>query len=155
MSNKPMDAKDLSRVYDEVSEGSEKFREMIEKNAMSHEQIEEMIGKYINADAKYPELAAVEGMTSKEFAALYKKMAEDIRSAAEEFEAHKEQLGMSPDELSTLFTQISGGIEKYPEVWESSERAQMLHPKNLLMLVTAFKEDAAEAFGRIKGFSDK
>ena len=152
MAKKTMDPKDLAKVYDEVSEDSGKFRQLIEKNAMDPARIEEMFNRNYSADARYPELSNVEEMTSGEYAALYRKMAEDVKTNPGEFEAHIKHLGMTPDELSTLLNQISGGVEKYPEIWESNEKAQMLHPKNLSMLASAFKEDTAEAFSRIKGF---
>lgn len=152
MKNKAMDAKELSKVYGEVSEDSGKFRDLIEKSAMSPEKIDEMFERDYSADSKYPELSNVEGMTASEYAGLYKKMASDIKATPEAFEPHARSLGMTNEELSDLFEMISGGIEKYPEIWSSTEKAQMLHPKNLSMLAAAFKEDTKEAISRIKGF---
>ena len=147
-----MDPKVFLEVYDQVSENSDKFREMIEKNAMAPEKIQQMIERDYSADARYPELANVEKMTSQEFAALYAKMAEDVKSDPQKFEEQARQFGMTSEELADLFTQISGGIEKYPEVWESTEKAQMLHPRNLAMLAAACREDFREAIEKIKGF---
>lgn len=155
MSHSPMTPEDVSKLYEEVSEDSGKFRERIEKNAMSPEKIQEMIERNYSADKKYPELASVEEMTGSEFAELYKQMAEDVKSSPDAFEPHARELGMTPGELSTLFTKISGGIEKYPEVWASKEKAQLFHPRNLVMLASALKEDTSEALGHIRGFEDK
>ena len=152
MSHSPMTPEDVSKVYEKVSEDSGKFKERIEKNAMSHEEIQGMIERNYSADRKYPELASVEEMTGMEFAELYKKVAEDVKSSPEEFKTQAEQMGMTPDELSDLFERISGGIQKYPEVWESKEHAQLLNPKNLAMLASALKEDTVEALEHIKGF---
>ena len=155
MTKNNMDAKELSRVYDEVSEDTGRFREMIEKSAMDHEAIDKILAGFFDDDQKYPELAAVEDMTPADFAELYGKMSEEIIASQEKFEPHAKSMGMEPGELSVLFKQISGGIQKYPEVWESKDKAQILHPRNLIMLATAFKENASEAFGKIKGVSDE
>ena len=154
MSHSLMTPEDVSRVYEELSGNSKKFKERIEKNAMSPDRIMEMIEGNYNADNRYPELASIEEMTSAEFIELYKKMAEDVKSTPEKYEAHAREIGMTADELSSLFTMISGGVEKYPEVWASKDKAQLLHPGNLSMLASALKEDTAEALRHIKGFSD-
>ena len=89
----------------------------------------------------HPDLANVEGMTSKDFAAVYGKMAEEIQNDAEKYAAHAQAAGMEPDELALLFKEIEGTIIRYPEVWESKEAAELLHPKNLSVLVHALKGD--------------
>lgn len=155
MSHSPMTPEDVSKLYEEVSENSGKFKERIEKNAMSPDKIQQMIERDYSADKKYPELAAVEEMTGAEFVELYKKMAEDVKSSPEAFEPHAREFGMTPDELSALFGKISGSIEKYPEIWESKEKAQLFHPRNFSMLASALKEDTAEALGHIKGFDEE
>ena len=150
-----MDAKELLKVYDEVSEDSGKFKEMIEKNAMDPEKLDEILGEHFEDIQKYPELAAVENMTPADYAALYRRMSQEIMASKATFEPHAETVGMDPDQLANLFERISGGIEEYPEIWESKENARMLHPRNLMMLATAFKEQTSEAFGKIKGVKEK
>ena len=77
-------------------------------------------------------------MTSADYAAMYKKMAEDVKSSPEKFEEHIKASGMSADELELLFSSIHGTIEKYPEIWEAKENAQLLHPKHLAILASGF-----------------
>lgn len=149
--------KELSEIYGQVSsEPTGKFQSRIEKNAMSPEQVEKMftssIGKF---SERYPELEAVDDMGPAEFAALYKKLADDIKNDPAARDIFAEEASMRPEDVEIMFSQLAGGIEKYPEVWDSQEKAQMLHPKNLVMLASALKEDTLEALQQIKGIGDK
>ena len=155
MAHKKIDAKELSRIYGEVSEDSGKFREMIEKNAMDPDTLEWILGGFMDPEQKYVELDSVDEMTAADFAAIYRKVSEDIKSAPEKYERQAKPIGMTADQLSSMFDRISGGVERYPEVWDSLEKAQLLHPRNLAMLATAFREDTAEAIGKIKGISEE
>ena len=155
MANKKMDAKELSKLYDEVSEDSGKFKEMIEKNAMDPEILDWVIGGFFDPGQRYPELSSGEGMTAKDYAELYKKMSAEVKKLPDKYEEHAKPLGMTADQLSGMFDRISGGVEKYPEVWESLEKAQILHPRNLAMLATAFRESTAEALSKIRGIDEK
>ena len=139
-------AEELKKVYEgldgEAKQSISKLEELIEKNAMTPDQVDLMVENALKAsDGKYPELEKVEGMTSEEYAALYKQMAEEVKAAPEKYEGHVRASGMSADELALLFAQINGAVEKYPEVWESQEAAQMLSPKNLAILVNVFKKE--------------
>lgn len=116
-----------------------KLRELIDKCAMDPEKVRDMIDNSPQADKLHPDLKNVEGMTSKDFAAIYKKMAEEIKANPDEFEPHTKASGMSAGDLEILFTEIYGVVDQYPEVWESQEAAQMLSPKNLSILVHAVK----------------
>lgn len=155
MKNKPMDAQELSKVYDEISEDSGKFKEMIEKNTADPEKIASLLDGFVDNESRYPELKSVDPMSASEFSALYRKMSEDVKATPDSFEVHTKPLGMTPDQLSTLFEQIAGGVESYPEIWDSQEKAQILHPRNLMMLASAFKENTREAIGRIRGIDLK
>ena len=97
-----------------------------------------LIDNKMEGDVMHPELKAIEEMTSEDFAALYKKMAEDVKSSPEKYEPHLRASGMTADELSLLFASINGSIERYPEIWEARKNAELLHPKNLAVLVSGF-----------------
>lgn len=142
-------ADELKKVYEnldsEAKESISKLKTLIEKNAMTPEQVELLITHaHQNADERYPELDEMDRMSSAEFAEMYKKMADDIKEAPEKYENHAKASGMTPDELAGLFSQINGAVVRYPEVWESKENAQMLHPRNLAILVNVFKKDKEE-----------
>ena len=135
-------AKELKQTYEELHEEAKHslsgLEKLIEKNSMSLEDVVALIDNRMEADVIHPELKSIEEMTSDDFAAMYKKMAEDVKTSPEKFEAHIKASGMTADELSLLFTSINGVIEQYPEVWEAKKNAQLLHPKNLAILVSAF-----------------
>ena len=135
-------AKELTKAYEELHEEAKHsltgLEKLIEKNAMSLEEVVELIDNKMEGDVMHPELKAIEEMTSEDFAALYKKMAEDIKNSPEKYEPHLKASGMTADELSLLFASINGSIEKYPEIWEAKENAQLLHPKHLAVLVSGF-----------------
>lgn len=138
-------AEELKKTYEGLDEGVKqhmgKLHELIEKNAMTPEQVELMIDNAMKVpDNAYPELAEVEGITGAEYAELYKKMAEEIKANPAKYESHIKASGMSAEELAALFDQINGAVVRYPEVWESKEAAQMLSPKNLAILVNVFKK---------------
>ena len=121
-----------------------RLAELVRKWAMAPEAVAELVENAFNqaltADEQHPELETVEGMTSQEYAKAYKKMAEKVAEAPEQYEEHARQAGMSAGDLEVLFAEINGVVEKYPEVWESQERAQMLHPRNLGILLDVFKK---------------
>ena len=135
-------AKELTKAYEELHEEAKHsltgLEKLIEKNAMSLEEVVELIDNKMEGDVMHPELKAIEEMTSEDFAALYKKMAEDVKNSPEKYEPHFKASGMTADELSLLFASINGSIEKYPEIWEAKENAQLLHPKHLAVLVSGF-----------------
>ncbi len=135
-------AKELTKTYDNLHEEAKHslkgLEKLIEKNSMSLEEVVELIDNKMEGDEFHPEMKAIEDMTSADFAAMYKKMAEDIKTSPEKFEGHIKASGMSADELELLFTSIHGVIEKYPEVWEAKENAQLLHPKHLAILASGF-----------------
>lgn len=134
-------AKELTKAYDELHEEAKQsltgLEKLIEKNSMPLEEVAALIDNRMEADVIHPELKSIEEMTSADFAAMYKKMADDIKVAPEKYEAHLKASGMSADELSLLFASINGAVEKYPEVWEAKENAELLHPKHLAILVNA------------------
>ncbi len=135
-------AKELTKAYEELHEEAKHslkgLEKLIEKNSMSLEEVVELIDNKMEGDEFHPEMKAIEDMTSADYAAMYKKMAEDIKTSPEKFERHIKASGMSADELELLFTSIHGVIEKYPEVWEAKENAQLLHPKHLAILASGF-----------------
>ena len=138
--------KDLKRVEEayknlegEAKESLGKFRELIEKSAMDPAKVEELLDNHAKADVIHPELANVEGMTSQDYAAIYKKMSEEIKVDPAKYAKHIEHSGMSAEELSELFAHIEGAVVRYPEVWESKEKAELLHPKNLAILAKIIK----------------
>ena len=140
----------LVNTYDEMHEDAKKsmskLEALIEKAAMAPEQVEDMINRAELIDEAYPELDNIEritkgeGISAQEYAALYKKIAEDIREKPEKYEKHVKASGMPADELALLFEQINGSVEKYPEIWESKDAAQMLNPRNLAILVSERKK---------------
>ena len=135
-------AKELKQAYEELHEEAKHslsgLEKLIEKNSMSLEEVVALIDNKMEGDVLHPELKAIEEMTSEDFAALYKKMAEDVKSDPEKYEPHLKASGMTADELSLLFASINGAIETHPEVWEARKNAEMLHPKNLAILASAF-----------------
>lgn len=135
-------AKELRKTYDELHEEAKHslkgLEKLIEKNSMSLEDVVALIDNKMEGDELYPELKSIEEMTSADYAAMYKKMAEDVKSSPEKFEEHIKASGMSADELELLFSSIHGTIEKYPEIWEAKENAQLLHPKHLAILASGF-----------------
>ena len=137
-------AKELAKAYDELHEEAKHslkgLEQLIEKNSMSLEEVVELIDNKMESDHMHPELKAIEEMTSDDYAAIYKKMAEDIKTSPEKFEGHLRASGMSAEELELLFTSIHGVIEKYPEIWEAKENAQLLHPKHLAVLASGFSK---------------
>lgn len=149
-------AEELKKAYEnlnpEAKESIGKLEALIEKNAMTPDQVDMLIDHALKVapDGRYPELDEIEkvsktpAMTREEYAALYKKMAEEILVSPEKYSGHVRASGMSKEELADLFRQIEGAIDKYPEVWESREAASMLHPKNLAILVNVFKKDKGE-----------
>ena len=137
-------AEEIKKAFEDHSseavESISKLAAFIEKCAMTPEAIEQMIKNTMKADTQHPEIEEIEGMSSKEYAGIYKRMSEVIAAEPEKFEEHARMSGMTAGELSTLFAQINGTIEKYPEVWESQENAHMLSPKNLKILVDVFRQ---------------
>lgn len=135
-------AKELNKAYEELHEEAKQslsgLEKLIEKNSMSLEEVVDLIDNRMEADTIHPELKSIEEMTSDDFAAMYKKMAEDIKVSPEKYEAHLKASGMTADELELLFASINGSIERYPEVWKAKENAQLLHPKHLAILASAF-----------------
>lgn len=135
-------AEKLTKTYDNLHEEAKHsikgLQKLIEKNSMSLEEVVDLIDNRMEADVFHPELKAIEEMTSDDYAAIYKKMAEDVKNSPEKFEAHIKASGMTPDELELLFSSIHGVIKKYPEVWEAKENAELLHPRNLAILASAF-----------------
>ena len=135
-------AKELTKAYEELHEEAKHsfqgLEKLIEKNSMSLEEVVALIDNKMEGDELHPELKNIEEMTSEDFAAMYKKMAEDVKASPEQFEGHLRASGMSADELALLFSSINGVIEKYPEVWEAQKNAELLHPKNLAVLVSGF-----------------
>ena len=137
-------AKELAKTYEELHEEAKHslsgLEKLIEKNAMSLEDVVALIDNKMEGDVMHPELKSIEEMTSEDYAAMYKKMAEDVKTSPENFEAHIKASGMTADELALLFASINGAIEKYPEVWEAQKNAELLHPKNLAVLASAFSK---------------
>ena len=135
-------AKELRKTYDELHEEAKHslkgLEKLIEKNSMSLEDVVALIDNKMEGDELHPELKSIEEMTSADYAAMYKKIAEDVKSSPEKFEEHIKASGMSADELELLFSSIHGTIEKYPEIWEAKENAQLLHPKHLAILASGF-----------------
>ena len=135
-------AKELKQTYEELHEEAKQsisgLEKLIERNAMSLDDVVALIDNKMEGDEMHPELKSIEEMTSADYAAMYKKMAEDVKSSPEKFEAHIKASGMSADELALLFASINGVIEKYPEVWEAKKNAELLHPKHLAVLVSGF-----------------
>ena len=131
-------AKTYEGLHEEAKHSLKGLEKLIENNSMSLEEVVALIDNKMEADKFHPELKSIEEMTSDDFAAMYKKMAEDIKTSPEKFEEHIKASGMSADELELLFTSIHGVIEKYPEVWEAKENAQLLHPKHLAILAAGF-----------------
>ncbi|MGX8774941.1 MAG: hypothetical protein ACSW8G_07800 [Bacillota bacterium] len=135
-------AKELTKAYEDLHEEAKHslqgLEKLIEKNSMSPEDVVALIDNKMEGDVQHPELKSIEEMTSEDYAAMYKKMAEDVKTSPEKFEAHLRASGMSADELALLFESINGAIEKYPEVWEAQKNAELLHPKNLAVLVSGF-----------------
>ena len=137
-------AKELKQTYEELHEEAKHslrgLEKMIDRNAMSLDDVVALIDNKMESDEIHPELKSIEEMTSADYAAMYKKMAEDIKNSPEKFEAHIKASGMSADELSLLFASINGVIEQYPEVWEAKKNAELLHPKHLAVLASAFSK---------------
>ena len=135
-------AKELRETYEELHEEAKHslkgLQKLIEKNSMSLEDVVALIDNKMEGDELHPELKSIEEMTSEDYAAMYKKMAEDIKTSPENFEEHIKASGMSAEELELLFSSIHGTIEKYPEVWEAKKNAQLLHPKHLAILASGF-----------------
>ena len=99
-------AKELAKTYDNFHEEAKHslkgLEKLIEKNSMSLEEVVELIDNKMEADEFHPELKNIESMSSDEFAAMYKKMAEDVKASPEKFEAHLKASGMTADELAPL-----------------------------------------------------
>ena len=135
-------AKELKQTYEELHEEAKHslsgLQKLIEKNAMSLEEVVALIDNKMEGDEMHPELKSIEEMTGADYAAMYKKMAEDVKTSPEKFEAHIKASGMSAEELSLLFESINGVIEKYPEIWEARKNAELLHPKHLAILASGF-----------------
>jgi len=135
-------AKELQKTYENLHEEAKHslsgLEKLIEKNSMSLEEVVALIDNKMQDDKFHPELKSIEEMTTDDFAAMYKKMAEDIKASPENFEAHIKASGISADELALLFDTIHGTIVRYPEVWEAKENAELLHPKHLAILASAF-----------------
>ena len=134
--------KELTKTYEELHEEAKHslkgLEKLIEKNSMSLEEVVDLIDNKMQGEEMHPELKAINEMSSAEFAALYKKMAEEIRTSPEKYEGHLKASGMDPDALALLFESINGSVEKYPEIWEAKHNAELLHPKHLAVLVSGF-----------------
>ena len=138
-------AKDLKETYEQLNEETKDslkgLDKLIKNNSMSVEDVVSLIDNKMMADTFHPELKAIEAMTSDDYSALYKEMAKGVKETPEKYEEHLNASGMTADELELLFTTIDGVIVRYPEVWEAKENAQLLHPRNLAILVSALKRD--------------
>ena len=134
--------KELQQTYEELHEEAKHslsgLEKLIEKNSMSLEEVVDLIDNKMEADEFHPELKGIEKMTSEEFSAMYKKMAEDIIASPEKYEAHLKASGMTAEELAQFFASLNGAIDQYPEVWEAKKNAELLHPKHLAVLVSGF-----------------
>ncbi|MBQ6402218.1 MAG: hypothetical protein IJI20_08040 [Firmicutes bacterium] len=154
MKREPLDLKDLTQKYDNFAGKMNKENEgirakiaaRIENGQMDPAEIQKIFEEHPGFETLYPELAAIDKMSAEEYSELYKKMAEGIKTDPVSYQALIEASAMSPEKLAELFDQIAGVTKAYPEIAESKETAQLLHPKNLSMLARALKEDAAEAF---------
>ena len=139
-----MKAEDLKKTIEGIGEDKKDhvslLEKLIEKCAMEPDQVKALFENSMPADVEYPELASVEDMTTAEFGELYKKMEEEVKNSPAEFEHHMKITGMSEDELALLFGKLNESVEKYPEIWESKEAAQLLHPKNLGILIDVLKK---------------
>lgn len=131
----------MSDITKATEESKGRIYDLIQKCAEDPEKVKALIENRTQADVIHPDLENVEGMSSEDFAAVYGKMAEEVQNDAEKYAAHAQAAGMEPDELALLFKEIEGTIIRYPEVWESKEAAELLHPKNLSVLVHALKGD--------------
>ncbi len=129
----------MSDIKKTTEESTGRIYNLIQKCAEDPEKVQALIANRPQADVIHPDLENVEGMSSEDFAAAYGKMAEEVHENAEKYSAHAQAVGMEPDELALLFKEIEGTIIRYPEVWESREAAELLHPKNLSVLVHALK----------------
>ncbi len=73
----------ITKTYEDLHEEAKHslsgLEKLIEKNSMSLEEVVDLIDNRMEADVIHPELRAIEEMTSDEYAAMYKKMAEDIK----------------------------------------------------------------------------
>ena len=90
-------------------------------------------------------------MTPSEYSTFYKKMAQDILDTPDDFDEHIKVSGMTPEELSDLFKQIAGAVDKYPEIWRARKTRRLLRPGNLSMLADALKPDPPANIAHIKG----
>ena len=76
--------KELTKTYEELHEEAKHslkgLEKLIEKNSMSLEEVVDLIDNKMQGEEMHPELKAINEMSSAEFAALYKKMAEEIRT---------------------------------------------------------------------------
>ena len=137
-------AKDVKKVFDGISDDARKhislLDRLIEKFAMSQDEVQAMLENQLGADLEYPELASLEGMTSTEFADLYKQMAEEVKTEPAKFENHMKISGLSEEEMANIFGQIGESIEQYPEIWKSKDDAQMKGPKELAILMRALRK---------------
>ena len=137
-------AEKLKKAYeslnDERKKAADKLIELVDKWKMTPEMVDSLLRNTMKGDEQHPELESIEGMTSKEYADIYKQVSEYVAEDPQKYEKHAHEVGMNPDDLALLFSSINGVIEEYPEVWESREQAEMLHPKNLKILVDVFKK---------------
>ena len=138
-------AKELKETYEQLNKETKDslkgLDKLIQNNSMSVEEVIALIDNKMMADTFHPELKAIEAMSSIDYSALYKEMAKDIKEKPERYDEHLDASGMSADELELLFTTIDGVIVRYPEVWEAKKNAELLHPRNLAILISALKND--------------
>ena len=77
-------AKKLEKAFEglhkDAKDSMSGLEKLIEKNAMDPVEVAELIDNKMEADIMHPELANIEKMTSTDFAALYKKMAEELEN---------------------------------------------------------------------------
>ena len=138
-------AKELKETYEQLNKETKDslkgLDKLIENNSMSVEEVVALIDNKMMADTFHPELKAIESMTSDDYSALYKEMAKDVKETPERYDEHLNASGMTADELELFFTTIDGVIVRYPEVWEAKKNAELLHPRNLAILISALKRD--------------
>lgn len=113
-------------------------------------KIEKILEEHPDLDERYPEIRNLDTPDAKAFGRLYREIAQEIKESPDKFRAQIEESAMEPEEVSELLGRISDAIDHYPEIMESQENAQKLHPANLGLIWDALKEDVEGVFKGMK-----
>lgn len=129
-------------------ESFDKLKDRIENVVVDQDKINELMDAHPDLDERYPEIRKMESMDRKTLAEFYRDLSGSVKESPEKFQEHLEAGNLDAEELAELLGKAAEYVEKYPEIEESKDKTQMLHPSNLSILKDALKANMTDMFKR-------